>query len=127
MPSRARWKTSLPSRRSEWEFEHGKKLKRAQDEFDTMMGGQKRIKCMMLLKKMKNSRLQSVFATWDDWLMTIKWERMEAEKGPGALMHMAQLGARFAHLSAEEIERKLREFMKHWIKQKMLAPWATWP
>ena len=88
-----------------------------------MMGGQKCIKCKMMLKKMKNLRLQSVFTTWDDWLMTIKWERMEAEKG--ALM--AQLGARFAHLSAEEIERKLREFMKHWINQKMLAPWAAWP
>ena len=59
-----------------------------------MMGGQKRIKCKMLLKKMKNSRPQSVFATWDDWLMTIKWERMEAEKD--ALM--AQLGTHFAHL-----------------------------
>jgi hypothetical protein len=55
--------------------------------------------------------------------MTIKWERMEAKKG--ALM--AQLGARFAHLSAEEIERKLHELMKLWINQKMLAPWAAWP
>ena len=112
----------LTAEQEEWEFEHGEKLKRAQDEFDTMMGGQKRIKCMMLLKKMKNSRLQSVFATWDDWLMTIKWERMEAEKA--ALM--AQLGARFAHLSAEEIERKMRQFMKRWINRKMLAPWAVW-
>ena len=111
----------LTAKQEEWEFEHGEKLKRAQDEFDTMMGGQKRIKCMMLLKKMKNSRLQSVFATWDDWLMTIKWERMEAEKG--ALM--AQLGAHFAHLPAEEIKRKLHEFMKHWINQQMLASWAA--
>ena len=114
----------LTAKQEEWEFDHGKKLKHTQDEFDTMMGGQKRSKCMMLLKKMKNSRLQStsVFATWDDWLMTIKWERMESEKA--ALM--AQLGARFAHLSAEEIKRKLRQFMKRWINRKMIAPWAAW-
>jgi len=112
----------LTAEQEDWEGEHGEKLKRAQDEFDKMMGGQKRIKCMMLLKKMKNSRLQSVFATWDDWVMTIKWERMEAEKA--ALM--AQLSARFGHLSAEEIERKLRQFMKRWINRKMLAPWSAW-
>ena len=65
-----------------------------------MMGGQKRIKCMMLLKKMNNSRLQSDFTTWDDWVMTIKWERVEAEKA--ALM--AQLAARFGHLSDKEMD-----------------------
>merc|ERR1711990_181259 len=37
-----------------------------------------------------------------------------------------QLQARFAHLSAEEIERKLRQFLKRWINRKMLGPWAVW-
>jgi len=112
----------LTAEQEEWEATHGANLKRAQDEFDRMMGGQKRIKCMMLLKKMKNSRLQSAFASWDDMVMTLKWERMEAEKA--ALM--AQLQARFGHLSAEEIERKLRQFMKRWVNRKLLAPWAAW-
>jgi len=77
---------------------------------------------MMLLKKMKNSRLQSAWGTWDDFVRNAKFERMEAEKA--ALM--AQLQARFAHLSAEEIERKLRQFLKRWVNRKMLGPWAKW-
>merc|ERR1711959_356362 len=77
---------------------------------------------MMLLKKMKNSRLQSAWATWDEMVALIRWERMEAEKA--ALL--AELQARFGHLSAEEIERKLRQFMKRWINRKMLGPWACW-
>merc|ERR1719352_1791612 len=52
----------------------------------------------------------------------IRWERMEAEKAE----LMAQLQARFGHLSAEEIERKLRQFLKRWINRKMLGPWAVW-
>merc|ERR1711988_775270 len=112
----------LTAEQEEWERQHEINLKRAQDEFDRMNSGQKRIKCMMLLKKMKNSRLQSVFATWDDYVQTIRWERMEAEKAE----LMAQLQARFGHLSAEEIERKLRQFLKRWINRKMLGPWASW-
>merc|ERR1711988_507137 len=90
---------------------------RAQEEFDAQMGGQRRIKCMMLLKKMKNSRMQSAFATWDEMVQLVRWERMEAEKA--ALI--AELQARFAHLSAEEIERKLREFIKRWINRKLIG------
>merc|ERR1712216_33066 len=112
----------LTAEQEDWETKHEIELLRAQEEFDKMMGGQKRIKCMMLLKKMKNSRLQSVFATWDDYVQTIKWERMEAEKAE----LMAQLNARFGHLSAEEIERKLRQFLKRWINRKLLGPWKTW-
>jgi len=112
----------LTAEQEEWESQHEINLKRAQDEFDRMNSGQKRIKCMMLLKKMKNSRLQSVFATWDDYVQMIRWERMEAEKAE----LMAQLQARFGHLSAEEIERKLRQFLKRWINRKMLGPWAAW-
>merc|ERR1712216_157552 len=112
----------LTAEQEEWEAEHDINLKRAQDEFDRMNSGQKRIKCMMLLKKMKNSRLQSAFAAWDDFIQTILWERMEAEKAE----LMKQLQARFAHLSAEEIERKLRQFLKRWINRKLLGPWKTW-
>merc|ERR1711998_654393 len=112
----------LTAEQEEWESVHAVNLKRAQDEFDRMMGGQKRIKCTMLLRKMKNSRLQCAFATWDDMVMTKRWETMEAEKA--ALM--AELQARFSHLSAEEIERKLRQFLKRWINRKMLGPWAAW-
>jgi len=112
----------LTAEQEDWEKDHATNLKRAQDEFDRMMGGQKRIKCMMLLKKMKNSRLQTAFATWDDMVMTLRWERMEKEKAE----LMAQLQARFAHLSAEEIERKLRQFLKRWVNRKMLGPWAAW-
>jgi hypothetical protein len=112
----------LTMEQEEWETQHAANLKRAQDEFDRMMGGQKRIKCMMLLKKMKNSRMQTAFATWDDMVMTLRWERMEAEKAE----LMAQLQAKFAHLSAEEIERKMRQFLKRWINRKMLPAWATW-
>merc|ERR1712028_211007 len=102
--------------RLEEEFE------KARAAFDAQMSGQKRIKCMMLLKKMKNSKMQGAFATWDDMVQTIKWERMEAEKA--ALM--AELQARFGHLSAEEIERKLREFLKRWINRKVIGPFRTW-
>jgi hypothetical protein len=102
--------------RLEEEFE------KARAAFDAQMSGQKRIKCMMLLKKMKNSKMQSAFASWDEMVQTIKWERMEAEKA--ALM--AELQARFAHLSAEEIERKLREFLKRWINRKVIGPFRTW-
>jgi len=102
--------------RLEEEFE------KARAAFDAAMSGQKRIKCMMLLKKMKNSKMQGAFATWDDMVQTIKWERMEAEKA--ALM--AELQARFGHLSAEEIERKLREFLKRWINRKVIGPFRTW-
>jgi hypothetical protein len=112
----------LTAEQEVWEAEHEVNLKRAQDEFDRMNSGQKRIKCMMLLKKMKNSRLQSAFAAWDDFIQTILWERMEAEKAE----LMKQLQARFGHLSAEEIERKLRQFLKRWINRKMLGPWAVW-
>jgi Skp family chaperone for outer membrane proteins len=47
---------------------------------------------------------------------------MEAEKA--ALI--AELQGRFAHLSAEEIERKLRQFLKRWINRKMIGPFRTW-
>jgi hypothetical protein len=97
-------------------------MAKAQAEFEAQMSGQKRIKCMMLLKKMKNSRLQAAFATWDEMVQMIRWERMEAEKA--ALL--AELQARFGHLSAEEIERKLRQFMKRWINRKMIGPFRTW-
>jgi len=97
-------------------------FEKARAAFDAQMSGQKRIKCMMLLKKMKNSKMQGAFATWDDMIQTIKWERMEAEKA--ALM--AELQARFGHLSAEEIERKLREFLKRWINRKVIGPFRTW-
>merc|ERR1740130_495785 len=112
----------LTSEQEDWELQHNENLKHAQEEFDRMMGGQKRIKCMMLLKKMKNSKMQGAFATWDDMVQTIKWERMEAEKA--ALM--AQLQERFGHLSAEEIERKMRQFMKRWINRKVIGPFRTW-
>eukprot|EP00658_Telonema_sp_P-2_P076317 TRINITY_DN6659_c0_g1_i1.p2 TRINITY_DN6659_c0_g1~~TRINITY_DN6659_c0_g1_i1.p2 ORF type:complete len:642 (+),score=238.32 TRINITY_DN6659_c0_g1_i1:192-2117(+) len=97
-------------------------LARATAAFDAQMSGQRRIKCLMLLKKMRNSRLQSAFATWDDYIQQIRWERMEAEKA--ALM--AELQARFGHLSAEEIERKLRQFLKRWINRKMIGPFRSW-
>merc|ERR1711871_943854 len=112
----------LTAEQEEWEAVHEANLRHAQEEFDRMMGGQKRIKCMMLLKKMRNARLQSVFATWDDYVQNIKFERMEAEKAE----LMAQLQERFSNLSAEEIERKLRQFLKRWVNRKMLAPWAAW-
>jgi len=102
--------------RLEEEFE------KARAAFDAQMSGQKRIKCMMLLKKMKNSKMQSAYATWDEMVQTIKWERMEAEKA--ALM--AELQARFGHMSAEEIERKMRQFMKRWINRKVIGPFRTW-
>jgi len=102
--------------RLEEEFE------KARAAFDAQMSGQKRIKCTMLLKKMKNSKMQAAYATWDEMVQTIKWERMEAEKA--ALL--AELQARFGHLSAEEIERKLREFLKRWINRKMIGPFRTW-
>merc|ERR1712086_911629 len=82
----------------------------------------KRIKCMMLLKKMKNSKAQAAFASWCEMVQMIQWERMEAEKA--ALM--AELQARFGHMSAEEIERKMREFMKRWINRKVIGPFRTW-
>merc|ERR1712028_162518 len=49
-------------------------------------------------------------------------ERIEAEKA--ALM--AELQARFGHMSAEEIERKMRQFMKRWINRKVIGPFRTW-
>eukprot|EP00656_Telonema_subtile_P049660 TRINITY_DN621_c0_g1_i1.p1 TRINITY_DN621_c0_g1~~TRINITY_DN621_c0_g1_i1.p1 ORF type:complete len:638 (-),score=247.81 TRINITY_DN621_c0_g1_i1:189-2102(-) len=90
--------------------------------FDAQLTGQRRIKCMMLLKKMKNSRMQTAFATWDDMVKAIMWERIEAEKA--ALI--AELQGRFAHLSAEEIERKMRQFLKRWVNRKMIGPFRTW-
>merc|ERR1712195_91895 len=102
--------------RLEEEFE------KARAAFDAQMSGQKRIKCMMLLKKMKNSKAQSAFATWCEMVQMIQWERMEAEKA--ALM--AELMARFGHMSAEEIERKMRQFMKRWINRKVIGPFRTW-
>jgi len=55
-------------------------------------------------------------------VQTIRWERMEAEKAE----LMKQLQAKFGHLSAEEIERKLRQFLKRWCMRKMLPAWASW-
>merc|ERR1711966_35499 len=102
--------------RLEEEFE------KARTAFDAQMSGQKRIKCMMLLKKMKNSKAQAAFASWCEMVQMIQWERMEAEKA--ALM--AELQARFGHMSAEEIERKMRQFMKRWINRKVIGPFRTW-
>merc|ERR1712195_99334 len=102
--------------RLEEEFE------KARAAFDAQMSGQKRIKCMMLLKKMKNSKAQAAFASWCEMVQMIQWERMEAEKA--ALM--AELQARFGHMSAEEIERKMREFLKRWINRKMIGPFRSW-
>merc|ERR1711935_360433 len=102
--------------RLEEEFE------KARAAFDAQMSGQKRIKCMMLLKKMKNSKAQAAFASWCEMVQMIQWERMEAEKA--ALM--AELQARFGHMSAEEIERKMRQFMKRWINRKVIGPFRTW-
>merc|ERR1712166_266049 len=97
-------------------------MAKAQAAFEAQMSGQKRIKCMMLLKKMKNSRAQAAFASWCEMVQMIRWERMEAEKA--ALM--AELQARFGHMSAEEIERKMREFLKRWINRKMIVPFRSW-
>merc|ERR1712195_356107 len=94
-------------------------MAKAQAAFEAQMSGQK---CIMLLKKMKNSRMQAAFATWDEMVQMIRWERMEAEKA--ALM--AELQARFGHMSAEEIERKMREFLKRWINRKMIGPFRSW-
>merc|ERR1711865_1330560 len=97
-------------------------FEKARAAFDAQMSGQKRIKCMMLLKKMKNSKAQAAFASWCEMVQMIQWERMEAEKA--ALM--AELQARFGHMSAEEIERKMRQFMKRWINRKVIGPFRTW-
>merc|ERR1711966_586670 len=100
----------------------GEEFEKARAAFDAQMSGQKRIKCMMLLKKMKNSKAQAAFASWCEMVQMIQWERMEAEKA--ALM--AELQARFGHMSAEEIERKMRQFMKRWINRKVIGPFRTW-
>merc|ERR1712195_157346 len=60
---------------------------------------------------------QADFASWCEMVQMIQWERMEAEKA--ALM--AELQAR-CHMSAEEIERKMRQFMKRWINRKVIGP-----
>lgn len=107
---------------AKWRAEHGVALEKARADLEALLGGQRRTKMQLMLLKMKNSRLASAYSTWYDWLMALKWERMEAERSA----HFAALQARFAHLSAEEIERKLRQFMLRWINQKMIGPFKSW-
>jgi len=105
-----------------WRAESDAAIAKARAEFEKQLGGQRRTKMELMLRKMKNSRLTCAFSTWSDWLAAIKWAAYDAERQ--CLLEEYQ--KRFAHLSAEEIERKLRQFMQRWINRKMLAPWKTW-
>merc|ERR1711957_344277 len=100
--------------RLEEEFE------KARAAFDAQMSGQKRIKCMMLLKKMKNSKAQAAFASWCEMVQMIQWERMEAEKA--ALMACLQ-----ARSGLDEANRaKLKVFLMGKEKAQLMMFFKQW-
>lgn len=105
-----------------WRAEFGDSLDHARAELDKLLGGQRRTKMELMLRKMKNSRQASAFVTWYDALMARKYAEMDAERQK----LLADYEKRFGHLSKDEIERKLRQFMLRWINRKMLAPWKCW-
>jgi hypothetical protein len=107
---------------AEWRVESDARLAAAREEFENLLGGSRRTKMELMLRKMKNSRLATGFSTWVEMVMAAKQAREEAERA--ALL--AEYQARFAHLSAAQIEAKLREFIKRWKNQKMIAPFKTW-
>jgi hypothetical protein len=107
---------------AEWRLQHGEAWARAQAEWDALMSGNRRIKVAMMLKKMKNSRAACAFSTWSDAIQAIKFARAEAERQ--ALLDEYQ--RRFAHLSKEQIEAKLREFIKRWQNAKKSPAFRSW-
>jgi len=107
---------------AQWRAEFGDSLDRARSELEKLLGGQRRIKMQLMLKKMKNSRQAAAFSTWFEALMARKFADAEAERQRA----LAEFNARFAHMSAEEIERKLRQFMLRWINRKVLPVWSAW-
>merc|ERR1711934_449148 len=107
---------------ADWRREYGEQWARAQAEWDALMSGNRRIKVAMMLKKMKNSRAACAFSTWVDTIAAIKLARAEAERQ--ALLDEYQ--RRFAHLSKEQIEAKLREFIKRWQNAKKSPAFRSW-
>eukprot|EP00658_Telonema_sp_P-2_P007167 TRINITY_DN12671_c0_g1_i3.p1 TRINITY_DN12671_c0_g1~~TRINITY_DN12671_c0_g1_i3.p1 ORF type:complete len:548 (-),score=197.39 TRINITY_DN12671_c0_g1_i3:129-1772(-) len=105
-----------------WRSEHAKAWAKAQADWDLLMNGNRRIKVEAMLRKMKNSRAACAFSTWVDTVWALKAERAEAERQ--ALLDEYQ--KRFAHLSAEQIEAKLREFIKRWKNAKVSPGFRTW-
>jgi len=105
-----------------WRIEHGEAWASAQAEWDALMCGNRRIKVAMMLKKMKNSRAYSAFATWSEAIWSIKAARAEAERQ--ALLEEYQ--RRFSHLSKEQIEAKLREFIKRWQNARKSPAFRSW-
>merc|ERR1711934_345979 len=107
---------------SDWRREFGEAWAKAQADWDALMSGNRRIKVAMMLKKMKNSRAACAFSTWVDTIAAIKLARAEAERQ--ALLDEYQ--RRFAHLSKEQIEAKLREFIKRWQNAKKSPAFRSW-
>jgi len=107
---------------SDWRREFGEAWAKAQADWDALMSGNRRIKVEMMLKKMKNSRAACAFSTWTDAIAAIKAARAEAERQ--ALLDEYQ--RRFAHLSKEQIEAKLREFIKRWQNAKKSPAFRSW-
>merc|ERR1711865_984872 len=77
---------------------------------------------MLMLKKMKNSRSAAAFSTWLEALAIIKAERAEEER----LKLLEEFQKRFSHLSAAQIEAKLRQFILRWQNAKKMPAFRTW-
>jgi hypothetical protein len=105
-----------------WRAEHGEAWARAQAEWDALMDGNRRIKVAAMLKKMKNSRAACAFSSWCDAIWEIKAARLESERQ--ALLDDYQ--KRFAHLSKEQIEAKIREYIKRWKNAKVSPAFRSW-
>merc|ERR1712153_108373 len=116
---RLKWQTQADCFRYWAEFVHFETIGAIQREMEDLVNDQK--STMERLEE-EFEKARAAFASWCEMVQMIQWERMEAEKA--ALM--AELQARFGHMSAEEIERKMRQFMKRWINRKVIGPFRTW-
>lgn len=107
---------------AKWHAAHGGALDKARAQFDNMIGGEQRTKMELMLRKMKNSRIASAFSTWNEIVMQKKWEEFQRTRSE----FLAANASRFAHLTAEEIERKVKQFLLRWINRKMMPAFKTW-
>eukprot|EP00656_Telonema_subtile_P034618 TRINITY_DN38688_c0_g1_i1.p1 TRINITY_DN38688_c0_g1~~TRINITY_DN38688_c0_g1_i1.p1 ORF type:complete len:656 (+),score=234.51 TRINITY_DN38688_c0_g1_i1:141-2108(+) len=105
-----------------WREEHGAAWAKAQEDWDALMTGNRRIKVAIMLKKMKNSRASCAFSTWSEAIWAIKQARAQAERD----LLLAEYQSRFAHLSKEQIEAKLRQFILRWQNAKKMPAFRSW-
>jgi hypothetical protein len=92
----------------------------------SLIGAQKikenKVKLTLFLKKMKNSKLYTVWRAWSKFMAIRRQEQMENDKD----MFFNEHNMRLRNMKKEEIEALLRTFLKRMANMKLMRPFTTW-